>query len=58
MSAKAGDLPPIDPECNELRRPEKKNNGTALAPDNTMFAVWSGARRIDPADANDSQIMR
>jgi hypothetical protein len=56
MSAKAGDPPPIDPECNETRRPEKKNNRTALAPDNTVFAVWSGAQSVNRADANDSQI--
>jgi hypothetical protein len=56
MLVKAGDPPPTDPECNELHRPEKKTNGTALAPDNTMSAVWSAARASNLADANDSQI--
>jgi len=56
MLAKAGDPPPTDPECNELRRPERKTNGNGIAPDNTMFAVWSAARAFNLLDVNDSQI--
>jgi hypothetical protein len=55
MLAKAGDPPPTDPECNELRRTEK-NKGNGIAPDNTVFAVWSAARALNLADVNDGQI--
>ena len=56
MLAKGGEPPPIDPQCNELHRPEKKNNGNGLAPDNTMFAVWSATQAFKLTDANDSHI--
>jgi hypothetical protein len=55
MLAKSGDPAPIDPECNEFRRPEKQNNRTSLAPDNTMFVVWSGSQGTDLTDATNSQ---
>jgi hypothetical protein len=55
MLAKPGDPPPVDPECNEFHRPERQNNRTSLAPDNTMFVVWSGSQGTDLTDATNSQ---
>jgi hypothetical protein len=56
MLAKAGDPSPTDPGCNELRRPERRNNGNGIAPDNTMYAVRSAARAFNLVDVNDRQI--
>ena len=55
MLAKIGGPPPVDPECDEFHRPEKQNNRTSLAPDNTMFVVWSGLQGTDLTDATNSQ---
>ncbi len=57
MLAKPGDPPPVDPECDESHRPEKRSNRTSLAPDNTMFFVWSGSQGTDPTDATDNQAL-
>jgi hypothetical protein len=55
MLAKPGDPPPVDPECDEFRRPEKQNNRTSLAPDNTMFVVWSASQATELTYSTNSQ---
>jgi len=55
--ANPGESPPTDPECNELHRPEKQTNMTALAPDATMPVVWGLLPGTDLADMNSGQIL-
>src|SRR5215472_17536100 len=57
ISVKAGDPPPLLPECDETHPPQKQQNMTSLAPDNTMFSLWSGKGEIDPTSVEKGQMI-